>query len=138
MLYPFKKTLSGKLSGKKALLAAAVFALALISLFGAVCPKCPKTTNAVDAVNMSVTSRGAYLMDFKTGTPIFEYKATARHPIASMVKIMTLTLIYEEIEAGKMGYDDMIAVSQNAAGMGGSQAFESSIIRIQMNTVKRF
>ncbi len=99
-----------------------VFAAAALTVFGAGAGAI-NSAIAADSVNMGISSRGAYLMDYKTGTPIFEYKATDRHPIASMVKIMTLNLIYEAADAGKFGFDDMVTVSQNAAGMGGSQAF---------------
>jgi len=106
---------------KKLVLSAAFGALLITSVLGIA----GKTSwaYAADNVNMNISARGACLMDFKTGTIIFEHKSTARHPIASMVKIMTLNLIYEDIEAGKIGYDDMVTISPNAASMGGSQAF---------------
>lgn len=99
-----------------------MFAAAAAALIAAGCGVV-RTAYAADNVNMGITSRASFLMDFKTGTPIFGYKETDRHPIASMVKIMTLNLIYEAIDGGTVGYDDMITVSENAAGMGGSQAF---------------
>ncbi|HKL74337.1 MAG TPA: D-alanyl-D-alanine carboxypeptidase family protein, partial [Clostridia bacterium] len=45
------------------------------------------------------------------------------YPIASMVKIMTLLLTYEAIDEGKMDYDTLLTISENASGMGGSQMF---------------
>ena len=106
------------LKNKRLLIAGALLIAAFTGMFLK-----PQTALAADNVNLSFTSRGACLMDYKTGTLIFEYKSANRVPIASMVKIMTLDLIYKDIEAGKLGYDDMITVSGNAASMGGSQAF---------------
>ena len=108
---------------KRIIMSAAFGALLVVSVLGITANTARAAARAADNVNMNISSRGAYLMDFKTGTPIFEYKSTARHPIASMVKIMTLDLVYQDIEAGKLGYDDMVTVSENASGMGGSQAF---------------
>ena len=69
------------------------------------------------------TSRAALLMDSGTGTVIYEKDPEKRLQIASMVKIMTLNVIFDEIDAGNLSYDEMIVASDNAASMGGSQAF---------------
>lgn len=68
-------------------------------------------------------SRAAFLMDGETGTVIYEKNPEKRLQIASMVKIMTLNVIFDEIDAGNLFYDEMIVASDNAASMGGSQAF---------------
>ena len=47
---------------------------------------------------------------------------TARRP-ASVTKIMTVLLAFEALESGKLKLDDMITISANAAGMGGSQVY---------------
>ena len=65
----------------------------------------------------------AYLTDAQMGTELMSKRADDRHPIASMVKIMTANLVMEEIDAGRLGLDTMVTVSQTAAGMGGSQMF---------------
>lgn len=70
-----------------------------------------------------IKAKAAYLCDYDTQTVIYAYNENARLPIASMVKIMTLILCYEHIDSGAMTLDDMITVSENAASMGGSQAF---------------
>lgn len=69
------------------------------------------------------TAHEALLMDYNTGAVLYEKNAQERRPIASMVKIMTLLLTFEDIDAGKLHYDDDIMASENAASMGGSQAF---------------
>ncbi len=68
-------------------------------------------------------SRSAFLIDCQTGEVLYERNADARYPIASMVKIMTLSIVFDEIEAGRLSVDDVITVSEEAAGMGGSQMF---------------
>lgn len=69
------------------------------------------------------SSKAAYAMDADTKTVIYAHNENTRLPIASMVKIMTLLLCYEEIDNNRLSYDDNITVSQHAASMGGSQAF---------------
>ena len=72
---------------------------------------------------LSTQARAAILLDYNTGTVIYESNELNRQPIASMVKIMTLLLAFEEADAGRLDYDSEIAVSENASSMGGSQAF---------------
>jgi D-alanyl-D-alanine carboxypeptidase (penicillin-binding protein 5/6) len=54
---------------------------------------------------------------------VFEKNPTQHMPIASMVKIMTLNLIFDEIENGNLSLDTDVTAGQNATSMGGSQAF---------------
>lgn len=68
-------------------------------------------------------SRAAYLIDYDTGKVLYERNPDERYPIASMVKIMTLNIAFDEIAAGRLALDQMIAISDTAAGMGGSQMF---------------
>ena len=63
------------------------------------------------------------MMDGETGTVIYQKEPEKRLQIASMVKIMTLNIIFDEIDSGNLSYDDLVVASDNAAGMGGSQAF---------------
>ena len=68
-------------------------------------------------------SKAALLMDYHSGEILFDQNSTQRLQIASMVKIMTLLLCFEEIDAGNLCLDDMVTISENASSMGGSQAF---------------
>ena len=70
-----------------------------------------------------IESKSAYLADYNSGTVIYEKNSAERLPIASMCKIMTLLLTFEEIDLGNLSFDEDIIVSDNAAGMGGSQVF---------------
>ena len=72
---------------------------------------------------LSVKSKSAYLMDYKTKTVIYEKNELEHLPIASMCKVMTLLLCFDEIDNGNIKYDEKITISENSAGMGGSQVF---------------
>ena len=67
--------------------------------------------------------KSAYLMDYASGECIYKENETARMPIASVCKVMTLTLVFDAVSAGKLALSDTVTVSENAAGMGGSQVF---------------
>ena len=79
--------------------------------------------DSAHAANLTSGCKSAYLMDFNSGECIYKENETARMPIASVCKVMTLTLCFDAIEAGKIYLDDKITASERAAGMGGSQVF---------------
>lgn len=70
--------------------------------------------------------KSAFMMDYDSRECIYSENEAARMPIASVCKVMTLTLAMEAIDCGKIKLDDMITASENAAGMGGSQVFLGS------------
>ena len=74
----------------------------------------------------SYGSRAAYMVDYDTGTVILDKNSDEKYPIASMVKIMTLLITFEEIDKGNLSLDETITVSDYASGMGGSQMFLDS------------
>ena len=67
--------------------------------------------------------KSAYLMDYDSKTVLFEQNATEQLPVASMVKLMTILLTFEEIDAGRLNFNDDVLTSENASSMGGSQVF---------------
>lgn len=69
------------------------------------------------------TCKAAMLLDSETGTVVYEKNTKEHYPIASMVKIMTLGLAFDEIEKREIPLDTLVTASENAAAMGGSQAF---------------
>lgn len=71
----------------------------------------------------SLECQSAILMEASTGRVLFEKNADAPLPPASVTKIMTLLLIMEAVDTGKIKLTDMVTVSENAASMGGSQVF---------------
>ena len=76
-----------------------------------------------DENDLIVKSKSAYLMDYKTKTVIYEKNSLEHLPIASMCKVMTLLICFEEIDNGNISYDEKIIISENSASMGGSQVF---------------
>ena len=75
------------------------------------------------AVELPLTSRAALLMEKTTGRILFAQNEHEKLEPASVTKIMTLLLTMDAIDSGAMAYDDVVTVSANAAGMGGSQVF---------------
>ena len=65
-------------------------------------------------------------MDFDSGECIFKENEFQRIPIASVCKVMTLTLAMDAVKEGKISLTDTVTASDNAAGMGGSQVFLGS------------
>ncbi|AIE60613.1 D-alanyl-D-alanine carboxypeptidase family protein [Bacillus methanolicus] len=67
--------------------------------------------------------RSAILIERDTGTVLYEKNMQEKLPPASMTKIMTMLLIMEAIDEGKLKMDEKIRTSEYAASMGGSQIF---------------
>ncbi|MBQ3000448.1 MAG: D-alanyl-D-alanine carboxypeptidase [Oscillospiraceae bacterium] len=75
------------------------------------------------ATNLQVKAKSALLMDVETGTVLYEQNAhEALHP-ASVTKVMTMLLIMEAIDSGRIGWNDMVTASEAAAAKGGSQIY---------------
>ena len=70
---------------------------------------------------LTVKAKGAVLMDLGSGTVLYEQDSHTHLPIASVTKIMTLLLVMEAIEAGRVAWTDPVTCSATAAGIGGSQ-----------------
>ena len=67
--------------------------------------------------------KSAILMDATTGQVLFEQNPDEALPPASVTKVMTLLLVMEAIDSGKLSLSDMVSVSAHAASMGGSQVY---------------
>lgn len=76
-----------------------------------------------DTKDIRYNCKSAVIMDYNTGKIIYNQNPNDRHPIASMVKMMTLNLAFEAIDSGKISLEEETVASANAASMGGSQAF---------------
>lgn len=70
-----------------------------------------------------IEAPSAVLMEKATGTVIYSRDPDTRRSPASVTKIMTLILIFDAIENGKLHLDDTITTSAYAKSMGGSQVF---------------
>ena len=75
------------------------------------------------AVELDVGGKSALLMDVATGTVLYEKNAHEPLAPASVTKVMTMLLIMEAIDSGKIGWDDMVTASEAAAAKGGSQIY---------------
>lgn len=75
------------------------------------------------SIQLLTDAKSGILMEFETGEVLFEYNAHEKRSPASMTKIMSILLITEAIVNGKLKWDDIITVSENAASYGGSQIF---------------
>lgn len=69
------------------------------------------------------TAKSIILVDYNSGEVLKEDNADEKLPIASMVKMMTLLLTFEEMDKGNLTLDTKITTTENASGMGGSQVF---------------
>ncbi|MBQ8003792.1 MAG: D-alanyl-D-alanine carboxypeptidase, partial [Oscillospiraceae bacterium] len=72
-----------------------------------------------------LTSPSVILIEKDTGTVLYQKEAHKKLPPASVTKVMTLLLVMEAIDSGKISLNDTVSVSEYAAGMGGSQVFLS-------------
>ena len=76
---------------------------------------------AQPALDLSAAS--AVLMEKETGTLLYEKDARQKLEPASVTKVMTLLLIFEALDSGRISKEDVVTVSACAAGMGGSQVY---------------
>ena len=74
-------------------------------------------------VGISVAAKSAVLMDMATGKVLVEQNAHEKLAPASVTKVMTMLLIMEAINSGKIGWNDMVVTSEAAAAKGGSQVY---------------
>lgn len=75
------------------------------------------------AVDLQLIAPSAVLMDLATGTVLYETNAHERLAPASVTKVMTLLLIMEAIDSGKISWQDTVTASEAAAAKGGSQVY---------------
>ena len=78
---------------------------------------------SADAAALEVAGKSAVLMDMATGTVLFEQNAHEKLAPASVTKVMTMLLIMEAIDSGKIAWEDSVTVSETAAAKGGSQIY---------------
>lgn len=81
------------------------------------------TQSGMEAAGPQVSAPSAILMEASTGEIIYEKDADTPRPPASVTKVMTMLLIFDALEAGKIKLEDQVTTSEFAASMGGSQVF---------------
>lgn len=75
----------------------------------------------LDSLPIDVKAKAVVLMDVSTGKILLEHNTDLRLYPASVTKIMTILLVAEAIDSGKISLTDKVTCSQNAASKGGSQ-----------------
>ena len=88
--------------------------LSLVSFF------IPKLVLAQDE-GLLTEARSGILLEVSTGKTLFEKNSKEKVAIASLTKMVAQIIILENIENGTLTWDEIVTVSQNAAGMGGTQ-----------------
>ena len=78
---------------------------------------------AVETASVEIPAPSAILMEKETGKVIFEKNADEKLRPASVTKVMTILLVVEEIESGRLSLEDQVRTSTYASGMGGSQIY---------------
>ena len=74
----------------------------------------------LESAALPIAAPSAILLEKETGTVLYEKDADRRQPPASVTKVMTLLLLIEDIEAGRMTLEDTVTASARAASFGGS------------------
>lgn len=83
----------------------------------------PAAAAQEDNMPLPLSSASALLMEKETGTILLQQNAHQKLEPASVTKIMTLLLVMEAVDSGRLSLDEPVPVSAHAAGMGGSQVY---------------
>ena len=91
--------------------------LAAVALvLGLLCPR-------AEAAALAQAGKSAVLMDVTTGTVLFENNSHEALAPASVTKVMTMLLVMEAVDSGKIDLTDSVTASEAAAAKGGSQIY---------------
>lgn len=88
-----------------------------------------------DENQINITSVAAVLIEGSTGEIIYEKNKDEQLKPASITKVMTLLLIFEALDSGKIKLTDQVTISEHAASMGGSQVFLEPYETQDVNTL---
>ena len=102
-------------------LSALAFSLAMILVLFS--PVATAAAAQEDNMPLALSSASALLMEKETGTVLLQQNAHQKLEPASVTKIMTLLLVMEAVDSGRLSLDELVPVSAHAAGMGGSQVY---------------
>lgn len=79
--------------------------------------------SVVGYADLKVGAESVILFECTSNKVLYEKNADIKLPPASVTKIMTMLIVMEAIDSGKISLDDMVTVSEKAANMGGSQVY---------------
>jgi serine-type D-Ala-D-Ala carboxypeptidase (penicillin-binding protein 5/6) len=97
--------------------------LSSVMIFSLSLPKVNARETQNNDVSLAKSALSSVIIEQDTGKILYEKDARKELPPASMTKIMTMLIIMEEINKGKLRLDDKVMTSEHAASMGGSQIF---------------
>lgn len=98
--------------------------LSALMLFVSVTAVCAEEQTSEDPSGVpEMHGKSAVLMEYETGKVLFEQNKDEALPPASVTKIMTMALVLEQVEAGKIKMEDMVTTSENARHMGGTKIY---------------
>lgn len=78
-------------------------------------------TDVPIGTQLDIKAKSAILLEVNTGKILYEQNSDEKLPPASITKIMSLLLVMESINSGKLSLEDVITASEHACSMGGSQ-----------------
>ena len=108
---------------KASLKRGAVFFLSLILCLSCAPTVAASPTAISENAPFDVDAVSAVLMDVRTGEILYAKNPDQALSPASVTKVMTLLLVMEAIEAGKIAWEDTVTASERATSMGGSQIY---------------
>lgn len=79
------------------------------------------SSDVTDPNFLNIESEGAILIEQTTGQVLYEKNSHEQLRPASVTKLMTILLIMEALDSGKISLTDTVPCSEKAASMGGSQ-----------------
>lgn len=83
--------------------------------------------------SLELTAKSAYLIEASTGNVLFSKNEHEQLAPASVTKVMTILLIMESIDDGKISLTDMVGCSERARKMGGSQIWLNETEKLSVN-----
>lgn len=95
----------------------------ILSLFASVLLFAPTVVFAQEFTAPETEAKQAIIVDYDTGTVLYEKNADEQMPTSSMSKVLTTIVVYDAIRDGKLKFDDELPVSERAWKMGGSRMF---------------
>ncbi|NNK79442.1 MAG: D-alanyl-D-alanine carboxypeptidase, partial [Litoreibacter sp.] len=89
------------------------------------------------AIAFETQARSAIVIDVRTGQTLMEKNADMALPPASMSKLMTLNMVFEALEDGRLSLDQIVPVSRKASDYGGSSMFLTDQDRVTIEDLIR-
>ncbi len=111
------------MKARKVLTVFLITCILMTCLCGRIRAALPTGDISVAELDTTFECASVILIEASTGKVLFEQNSDEALPPASVTKIMTLLLVMEAIEEGKLSLDEMVTTSAHAASMGGSQIY---------------